>query len=103
MTSDVEVAAAGLEQHGCVRGCVLLVGGVADEDPELVAVVLARPVALLARVTRRAQFMQRCRHRARIQVECNRHELPGTIELRLHEPVRAGADVTIGAGHAGMR
>ena len=73
------------------------------DNPQLVANVLGRPVTLLAGFPCRAQVVQRRRYGPRIQVECHRHELPGTIEFRLDEPVSAGADMAIRTGHALVR
>ena len=57
--ADVEAAAAGSQQHGGVGRGVGLVGLVARENPQLVAVVLVGPVALLAGLARRAQGVER--------------------------------------------
>ena len=73
------------------------------DHAQLVTDMLGRPMALLAGVAGRAQFVQRGRHRRRIQVERDRHHLPGAVEFRLDEPVGTGADMALGAGNAGMR
>ena len=91
-------------QQQCRRELrILLVVLVVLDDTELVTDVLGRPMALLAGLARRAQVVQWCRHRPRIQVKGYGNELPGAADLGFYEPVRAGTDMAFGARDALVR
>ena len=59
-------------------------------------------MALLAGFPRRAQVLDGRGHRARIKVEGHGHQLPGAGDLGFHEPVGAGADVTLSTRDPGV-
>ena len=99
---EIEAAAAGLEQHRGVGWRVFFVGAVAGEDAELVAVVLGRPVAVLAGLACRTQLVDRGRDRTLVQVESRRNHLPGAVELGVHERAESLAHVAVDAGDPGM-
>src|SRR6056297_885009 len=95
------VGAAYLQQDGRLQLGVFLVVGVGGRDLQLVAVKLGWPVTLLAGLPGRTQVVQRSLDGPRIEVEGHGDHLPCAVQLGLHEPVGAGADVALGAGHPG--
>ena len=89
------------EEHGLLLGVGLVVAEARD-DLDAVAHELARPVALLAGLARRAQIVDRRGDRPRIDAGGDRHDLSDARELGLDEPSRPRPDVTVDAADVGV-
>ena len=82
---------------------VRLVVGVRADGPDLVAVELLRPVALLAGVAGRAQVVTGDGNRPRVRVERDGETCRSPDILDLTNQRRAGPDVALHADHARVR
>src|SRR5262249_29579248 len=82
---------------------VFLVAGVVGKDLQLRPEELLRPVTLFARLGGWAQVMNRSWNGPGISLKGSRKNLARAGELGLHVPGRAGADVAIHTGNAGVR
>ena len=90
-----DLGAADLHNSAVVNSVFVFVFFVVLDYSQLVAHEFCGPVTLLAGIACRAQIVQRRWNRTRIQIERNRNQLPGAVQLGLHEPVCTGPNVAV--------